>query len=82
MEQPEMKIFHYDNKQKRRVLQEISNTISIHRHNKPINQQKSQSVKLQKYTITQFEGDCKGLLRFWNQFEGEVDIKELGSSKN
>ena len=31
------------------------------------------SVKLQKYTITPFNGDYKDWLRFWNQFSVEVD---------
>ena len=34
---------------------------------------KAQSVKLQKYTITQFKGEYKDWLRFWNQFTVEVD---------
>ena len=34
---------------------------------------KPQSVKLQKYTITPFEGDYKDWIRFWNQFSVEVD---------
>ena len=33
----------------------------------------TQSVKLQKYTITPFSGDYKDWLRFWNQFTVEVD---------
>ena len=33
----------------------------------------SGQVKLQKYTITPFEGDCKYWTRFWNQFTVEVD---------
>ena len=33
----------------------------------------TQSVKLQRYTITPFQGDYKDWLRFWNQFEVEVD---------
>ncbi len=33
----------------------------------------TQSVKLQKYTITPFYGDYKDWLRFWNQFMVEVD---------
>ena len=32
-----------------------------------------QSVKLQKYTITPFNGDYKDSLRFWNQFSVEVE---------
>ena len=32
-----------------------------------------QSVKLQKYTITAFNGDYKDWTRFWNQFSVEVD---------
>ena len=35
--------------------------------------QKTQTVKLQKYTITPFQGDFKDWLRFWNQFIAEVD---------
>ena len=35
--------------------------------------QKPQAVKLQKYTITPFQGDYKDWLRFWNQFSVEVD---------
>ena len=34
---------------------------------------KLQAVKLQKYTITPFEGDYRDWLRFWNQFTVEVD---------
>ena len=33
----------------------------------------SGQVKLQKYTITSFEGDYKDWTRFWNQFTVEVD---------
>ncbi|XP_028413677.1 uncharacterized protein LOC114536534 [Dendronephthya gigantea] len=33
----------------------------------------TQSVKLQKYTITPFTGDFKDWTRFWNQFSVEVD---------
>ena len=33
----------------------------------------TQSVKLQRYTITPFTGDYKDWVRFWNQFEVEVD---------
>ena len=33
----------------------------------------TQSVKLQRYTITPFHSDYKDWLRFWNQFEVEVD---------
>ena len=33
----------------------------------------TQSVKLQRYTITPFQGDYKDWIRFWNQFEVEVD---------
>ena len=35
--------------------------------------EKPQEVKLQKYTITPFEGDYRDWLRFWNQFIVEVD---------
>ena len=31
------------------------------------------AVKLQKYTITPFDGDYKDWIRFWNQFQVEVD---------
>ena len=34
---------------------------------------KPQAVKLQRYTITPFEGDCKDWLGFWNQFSVAVD---------
>ena len=33
----------------------------------------TQTVKLQKYTITPFRGDYKDWLRFWNQFSVEID---------
>lgn len=33
----------------------------------------TQSIKLQKYTISPFSGDYKNWLRFWNQFTVEVD---------
>ena len=33
----------------------------------------SQAAKLQRYTITPFFGDYKDWIRFWNQFEVEVD---------
>ena len=36
-------------------------------------QPSTQSVKLQKYTITPFYGEYKDWLRFWNQFMVEVD---------
>ncbi len=36
-------------------------------------QPSTQSVKLQKYTITPFYGDYKDWLRLWNQFMVEVD---------
>eukprot|EP00794_Sanderia_malayensis_P014891 gene14891-16436_t len=35
--------------------------------------QKQPTVKLQKYTITPFQGDFKDWLRFWSQFTVEVD---------
>ena len=38
---------------------------------------KPQAVKLQKYTITPFQGDCKDWLRFWNQFIVEVDSSKI-----
>ena len=37
----------------------------------------TQSVKLQRYTITKFNGDYKDWLRFWNQFTVEVDGSSL-----
>ena len=38
---------------------------------------KPQAVKLQKYTITPFKGDCKDWLRFWNHFVVEVDSANI-----
>lgn len=38
---------------------------------------KPQAVKLQKYTITPFLGECKDWLRFWNQFVVEVDRSKI-----
>ena len=38
---------------------------------------KPQAVKLQKYTITPFKGDCKDWLRFWNQFVVEEDGSKI-----
>ena len=38
---------------------------------------KPQAVKLQKYTITPFKGDCKDWVRFWNQFVVEVDSSKI-----
>ena len=38
---------------------------------------KPPAVKLQKYTITPFQGDCKDWLRFWNQFVVEVDSSKI-----
>ena len=40
---------------------------------KPTQQPSTQAVKLQKYTITPFNGDYKDWIRFWNQFTVEVD---------
>ena len=57
-------------KMEMRVDSTISHTI------KPTSGQ----VKLQKYTITSFEGDYKDWTRFWNQFTVEVDgstIREI-----
>ena len=34
---------------------------------------KPQAVKLQRYTITPFEGDCKDWLRFWSKFSVVVN---------
>lgn len=39
----------------------------------------TQSVKLQKYTITPFSGDYKDWLRFWNQFTVEVDGSSISN---
>ena len=36
-----------------------------------------QSVKLQRYTITPFHGDYNDWIRFWNQFEVEVDSAKI-----
>ena len=38
---------------------------------------KPQAVKLQKYTITPFKGDCKDWVKFWNQFVVEVDSSKI-----
>ena len=38
---------------------------------------KPQAVKLQKYTITPFKGDCKDWVRFWNHFTVEVDSSKI-----
>ena len=38
---------------------------------------KPQAVKLQKYTITSFKGDCKDWVRFWNQYVVEVDSSKI-----
>ena len=38
---------------------------------------KPQVVKLQKYMITPFAGDCKDWLKFWNQFVVEVDSSKI-----
>ena len=40
---------------------------------RPTQQPSTQAVKLQKYTITPFNGDYKDWIRFWNQFTVEVD---------
>ena len=34
-------------------------------------------MKLQRYTITKFNGDCRDWLHFWNQFAVEVDGSSL-----
>ena len=39
----------------------------------PSSLKQSQSVRLQKYTITPFRGDFKDWLRFWNQFSVEIN---------
>ena len=38
---------------------------------------KPQAVKLQKYNISPFKGDCRDWLRFWNQFVVEVDNSKI-----
>lgn len=38
---------------------------------------KPQAVKLQKYSIIPFKGDCKDWVRFWNQFVVEVDSLKI-----
>ena len=38
---------------------------------------KPQAVKLQKYTISPFKGDCKDWFQFWNQFVVEVDNSKI-----
>ena len=38
---------------------------------------KPKAVKLQRYTITPFEGDYKDSLCFWNQFSVEVDRSSM-----
>ena len=40
---------------------------------RPTQQPSTQAVKLQKYTITPFNGDYKDWIQFWNQFTVEVD---------
>ena len=37
----------------------------------------SKRVKLQKYTITPFKGDCKDWVRFWKRFVVEVDGSKI-----
>ena len=39
--------------------------------------EKPQAVKLQRYTITPFTGDFTDWLRFWNQFQAEVDASKI-----
>ena len=43
------------------------------------NEYTQQSVRLQKYTITKFNGDYKDWLRFWNQFTVEVDNSNISN---
>eukprot|EP00112_Aurelia_sp_Birch-Aquarium-sp1_P013332 Seg2822.1 transcript_id=Seg2822.1/GoldUCD/mRNA.D3Y31 product="Gag-Pol polyprotein" protein_id=Seg2822.1/GoldUCD/D3Y31 len=45
----------------------------VEKERKEEEKSKPQAVKLQKYTITPFNGDYKDWLRFWNQFSIEVD---------
>ena len=40
-------------------------------------EERTQSVKLQRYTITKFNGDFKDWLRFWNQFMVEIDGSKI-----
>ena len=39
--------------------------------------EKPQAVKLQRYHITTFIGDFTDWLRFWNQFQAEVDASKI-----
>ena len=41
---------------------------------------KPQAAKLQRHTITPFQGDYKDWLRFWNQFSVEVDGSSMVKS--
>ena len=43
---------------------------------------KPQAVKLQKYTIATFKGDCKDWVGFWNQFVVEVDSSKISEISN
>ena len=43
---------------------------------------KPQALKLQRYTITTFEGHYKDWLRFWNQFSFEVDGSSTAEISN
>jgi len=43
---------------------------------------KPQAVKLQKYTIATFKGDCKDWVGFWNQFVVEVDTSKISEISN
>ena len=67
--------------EKRRVVQEKILNRWIKQRYKPVNLWKSQSVKLQNYTVTPFEKVYKGWLQFWNQFKGKGDIIELLKGK-
>ena len=47
--------------------------------NRNKNEANHQSVKLQKYTITKFNGNYKDWLRFWNQYTVEVDNSNISN---
>ena len=55
---------------------EMEETMMLKKINKEEKMQQ-QKAKLQKYTITKFNGDYKDWLRFWNQFIVEVDGSNL-----
>ncbi|XP_065058541.1 uncharacterized protein LOC135686269 [Rhopilema esculentum] len=53
-------------------LEKKARELTIYKGSLP-SQPAAQAVKLQKYTITPFSEDYKDWVRFWNQFEIEVD---------